>query len=436
MRLLIASDHYPPFIGGAHRWAELLAFGLARRGHKVVVATVWHGGLPRTESRGDVVVHRVRQLRTALPQLVRNSEQRHQAPFPDPVTIRDLRRIIAETEPEVVLAHGWMASSAAIAIGGKDIPLLLSAHDYGYFCATRILLYEGKRCTGPAPLKCLSCAGNYYGAPKGWIAAASVAASRRVVARKLAGVQSVSAFVDEVTARHLLGQEEQGPIARSVPRFVIPAFPDVDPPGTGASEREVQALVARLPDEPFILFVGALRPIKGIEVLFEAYRRLEAPPPLVLFGTFERDTPKRFPTETIVFSNVPHKAVMAAWDRALFGVAPSVWPEPLGTVTVEAISRGKPVIATVPSGMADVLGNGAGMLVPQGDAAALAEAMRVLIEEPERRASIARAASANAVNFEAELVLSRYEEALRQLAERRGAQSAAHRRRRSSESGK
>src|SRR5207247_1671162 len=122
------------------------------------VATVWHGGLPRVESAGDVVIHRVPQLRTALPRLV-GPGQRHQAPFPDPVSIRAIRRIIRETAPEVVLAHGWIASSVAGAIGKRDIPLLLSAHDYGYFCATRSLLYRGKPCSGPELRKCLSCAG-------------------------------------------------------------------------------------------------------------------------------------------------------------------------------------------------------------------------------------------------------------------------------------
>ena len=47
MRILIATDHYPPFIGGAHRQARLLAAGMAERGHDVAVVTPWHGGLPR-----------------------------------------------------------------------------------------------------------------------------------------------------------------------------------------------------------------------------------------------------------------------------------------------------------------------------------------------------------------------------------------------------
>ena len=46
--------------------------GWRERGHEVTVVTPWHGGLPRLEVEDDgVAVHRVRQLRTAIPALVR-----------------------------------------------------------------------------------------------------------------------------------------------------------------------------------------------------------------------------------------------------------------------------------------------------------------------------------------------------------------------------
>jgi glycosyltransferase involved in cell wall biosynthesis len=229
----------------------------------------------------------------------------------------------------------------------------------------------------------------------------------------------VSTFVDEMTARHFLSGDGRS-AERSLPRFVIPAFIDSDPPRRQASRGEVEDFLAKLPEEPFILFVGALRPIKGIEVLLEAYRRLESPsPPLVLLGTFEPDTPRPLPDDVHVFSDVPHEAVLASWDRAMFGVAPSIWPEPLGTVTIEGISRGIPVIATAPSGMSDVVGGGCGVLVPQNDVEALAEAMRDLIRDPARREAISQAAAAHSREFMAAAVVPRYEEALRAVVEAR-----------------
>jgi glycosyltransferase involved in cell wall biosynthesis len=414
MRILLASDHFPPFIGGAHRWAGLMASGLAHRGHEVVVATAWHGGHARLEHYDDgrVPVHRVRQLRTPIPALVRGTQQRHIPPYPDPLTIRDLRGVIRQAQPAVVLSHGWIGFSMVRALKNSEIPIALSAHDYSYFCATRRLLYRGKDfCSGPALAKCVNCSSEYYGPVKGTMAVAGVFPSRRLTERRIQGLQSVTSFVDEALARHLI----RSPSAKArVRRYVIPPFVDVDPAGTEAERRQVAEFVEKLPEEPFIMYAGAFRLDKGLEVLFDAYHRLENPPPLVLMGTMERDTPP-LPESAIVLKDVPHAAVMEGWRRALLGVAPSLLPEPLGTVTVEGITHGVPMIATVPSGMVDVLGDGVGILVPQRDPGALAAAMQSLIDDPARRAALSRRGKARSVAFQAEVVLSRYEQMLEEL---------------------
>jgi glycosyltransferase involved in cell wall biosynthesis len=416
MRILLATDHYPPFIGGAHRQARLLANGMAQRGHRVTVATPWSGGLPLVETEGDgaVVVHRLRQLRTAIPALIRNDQQRHQPPFPDPVTIRALRRVIAESEPELIHAYGWMAFSVAAALGRRRIPMLVSARDYGYFCATRTLLRKGQPCSGPGPVKCTLCAGNYYGVPKGWVAAAPVALCRPLLVRKMSGLHSISSYVQDVTTRHLF----DGELPRGVVEATIPSFQDVAPEEpTAPDDPRIAATLEALPNEPFILFVGAFRKVKGLETLFEAYGRLDSPPPLVLMGTYERDSPERFPPEAIVITDVPHPAVMAAWDRAMFGVLPSLWPEPLGSTVAEGMSRGRPVIGTRPGGHADMVGEDAGVLVTQGDVGALAEAMRDLIDDPERREAYGRAAAKRARHFAGTAVLPRFEQVYREVIE-------------------
>src|SRR2546425_588583 len=129
LRILLVSDHYPPYIGGAHRQTQLLAHELHVRGHTVSVATVWHKGMPAREDDAGVTVHRLRQLRTWLPALVRDGRQRHQPPFPDPLTIWQLRGIINRFQPDILHAHGWFTYSATVALLGKRIPLLISARD-------------------------------------------------------------------------------------------------------------------------------------------------------------------------------------------------------------------------------------------------------------------------------------------------------------------
>lgn len=407
MRILLATDHYPPFIGGAHRQAQLIARAMVERGHTVAVATPWHGGMPAVEVEQGVSVHRIRQLRTAVSVLVRDTGQRHQPPFPDPVTVLGLRRLIADFEPDIIHAYGWLAFSVAAAMGRRKIPLLISARDYGYFCATRTLLRKDAPCSGPGVAKCLACSGKYYGVPKGWFAAIGVALSKRLLARKMTGLHSVSSYVHDVTVRNLPAAEDN----RGLVEVTIPSFQE-QPSTDGV---DIDSWLARLPQEPFILFVGAFRKVKGLEILFEAYRRLSSPPPLVLMGTFERDSPSDFPPESVVLTDVPNAAVMAAWDRAMFGVMPSLWPEPLGATVAEGMSRGKPVIGTRPGGHVDMLTESTGIVVPQGDAAALSEAMARLIADPAWREQLGKAATERAREFRAESVLPRFEEAYRSV---------------------
>lgn len=414
MRILIATDHYPPYIGGAHRQARLLAAGMAERGHDVAVATTWHGGLPPLDWEENVTVHRLRQLRTGVRSLIRNREQRHQPPFPDPVTVVGLRRLINGFEPDVIHAYGWLAFSVAVAMGRERIPMLVSARDYGYFCANRTLLRKGEPCSGPAPLKCATCASEYYGgAPKGLTATAGVYMCRPLLARKMSGLHSVSTFVHEVTTRYLFGPG--GPPADLV-QVTIPSFQIVAPDEpVDSSDGEVGAYLSRLPTEPFILYVGAFRKVKGLETLFGAYERLESPPPLVLMGTYERDSPDGFPPNAVVLTDVPNQAVMAAWDRAMFGVMPSLWPEPFGATVAEGMNRGKPVIGTTLGGHVDMIGDDAGMLVPQGDVGALEQAMRDLIGDPELRERFGKTAGERARSFAATAVIPRFEQAYRDV---------------------
>lgn len=344
-------------------------------------------------------------MRTAISPLVRSTQQ-HQPPFPDPISVWQLRRLIKAFEPDLIHSYGWISISVAAAIGRRRIPLLVSARDYGYFCATRTLVQKGRPCSGPAVAKCLACAGNYYGAPKGWAAVAGVAISRPLLKRKMTGLHSVSSYVREVTTDHLGLRDaaDRGSLVDAI----IPSFQDdevVREEQSADSDRWLDGL----PTEPYILFVGALRKVKGLEVLFAAYRKLASPPPLVLMGTLERDSPSEFPSEATVLTDVPHAAVMAAWDGAMFGVMPSLWPEPLGATVAEGMSRGRPVIGTRLGGHADMLDEETGVLVPQGDVDALAEAMRGLIDDPDRRRALGLAARERAVEFSAAKILPRFE---------------------------
>lgn len=416
LRILIVSDHYPPFIGGAHRQTQLLSHKLMQRGHDVAVATVWQPGMAVVENDAGVAVHRLKQVRAFMPGFAGGHKQRHQPPFPDPVTVWQLRRLINQFQPDVIHSYGWFSYSCALALVGKNIPLLISARDYAYSCATRTLVQNGTQiCSGPAPRKCLECAAHLYGAPKGYMAVAGVYAGRGLLKQKLTGMHSISTYVQEIVGRDFLAEPAASGGSRVV-EAIIPSFREDDRDAPKMLEPEIQKYVNALPQQPFILFVGALRRVKGLEQLLSAYEKLDSPPPLVLIGTMEPDTPAKFPDGVMFFESLPHKAVMAAWERALFGVIPSLWPEPLGSVVYEGMSRGKAMIGTTPGGHTDmIIDRETGLLVPQGDVDALANAMRELLENPILCEQLGTAARERAQLFTAQIVVPRFEQLYHQL---------------------
>ena len=397
MRLLLATDYYPPFIGGAQIQSQVLARELHARGHEVSVVTPWQKGIPEIRDDDGVSVYGIRQLRT-LPWIEpRNFVQQHQPPFPDPVSVLAIRRIVRRINPDVVHSFGWIGYSCTVALAGRRTPLVAVARDYAYGCANRTLMRDGRECSGPGLAKCLPCAGRNYGRPRGWVAALGVLASRPLLRRRIDAMHSISEYVQLMMRRDFLR-------GAAVEEVVIHDMIETARVGSASD-----ALLDLLPNEPFILFVGALRRIKGIAELIAAHGCLNDPPPLVLIGTVEPDTPT-IPGNVAVLRDAPHSVVMEAWERSLFGVFPSQFPEPLGTVVCEGMSRGKPVIGTAPGGHTDMIVDGlTGLLVPRHDVNALAAAMQRLIDDSDLRGRLGAQARLRARDFTAATSIPRLE---------------------------
>ena len=84
--------------------------------------------------------------------------------------------------------------------------------------------------------------------------------------------------------------------------------------------------------------------------------------------------------------------VMAAIADLDVLVHASTTGEPFGQVVIEAMVMGKPVIATRGGGVPEIVVDGVtGVLVPMGDAEAVAEALVGLLSDPARRAALGRA---------------------------------------------
>jgi glycosyltransferase involved in cell wall biosynthesis len=261
----------------------------------------------------------------------------------------------------------------------------------------RTALRDNQPCDGPAWGKCLGCASGEYGRVGAAVAVTSVLGQRRRLARKTRGLHSCSHYVQDVLHRHLLEPRATEGLLADV---VIPDYRTPEEPGQA---------VDGLPDEPYVMYGGALRTVKGVDVLLRAYTQLTDPPPLVLIGTRSPDPLPPLPPSAVLIEALPHAQVLRAWQGALFGVAPSLLPEPLGNVIHEAMSAGRPVIGTVPGGQTEMIEDGVnGLLVPSGDVNALAVAMRRLIDDAPLRDRLGQAARTTAERFTEAVQLPRF----------------------------
>jgi starch synthase len=172
--------------------------------------------------------------------------------------------------------------------------------------------------------------------------------------------------------------------------------------------------------KPYVLFVGRITRQKGIIHLVNAIKYFRAGIQVVLCAGAP-DTPeiaremaeaidraRRATDNTIVWlpEMLPRQTVITLYTHAAIFVCPSVY-EPFGIINLEAMACETPVVASAVGGIPEVVAHGeTGLLVPAETISAteveprnpeqfardLAAAVNVLLDEPERRAAMAKSA--------------------------------------------
>jgi phosphatidyl-myo-inositol alpha-mannosyltransferase len=196
---------------------------------------------------------------------------------------------------------------------------------------------------------------------------------------------------------------------------VIPNGVHVDP--------AVLALAGRKsPSERLrIVFVGQAVERKGLPLLLRSFEALRdhIPTELTVIGpTAEELAPLMLDDRDVrVLGKVNDARKREELERADVLCAPSLRGESFGMVLTEAFAAGTPVVASDIAGYRDVVRDGVdGILVPPADPQALAEALRDLYDEPERRVEMSRAAAADVERFAwatvADQVMEAYQDAV------------------------
>jgi glycosyltransferase involved in cell wall biosynthesis len=150
-------------------------------------------------------------------------------------------------------------------------------------------------------------------------------------------------------------------------------------------------------DEPTVLYFGKLLYNKGVHVLFDALRQLDARAVIVGFGDYREELEASAPARTLFTGALDHRHLVHLIPLCDVSVVPSIFPEAFGMVAAESAAAGTPPLVARHSGLAEIAEGLEEDYPPElrpltsfasGEADELAAKLRALLELPaeERRA--------------------------------------------------
>jgi glycosyltransferase involved in cell wall biosynthesis len=182
--------------------------------------------------------------------------------------------------------------------------------------------------------------------------------------------------------------------------------------------RHFEAPVERPPGPPWhLLHVASLNPVKDQATLLRALRivvdrcqgvRLDIIGEDTLNGSIERLAAELKLTGAVRFHGFVPQEEIAAFYRRAHLLVQSSQHESMGAVVLEAAAAGVPTVGTA-VGLVAELAPSAGLAAPVGDAQTLADAILSLLQDPERRERLGRAAQAFVRRHDADWTAAEFE---------------------------
>lgn len=194
----------------------------------------------------------------------------------------------------------------------------------------------------------------------------------------------------------------------------------------GVETTEIRAAAALPSDRPAIFFLGRHEERKGLDVLLRAFRQLDLDVSCWVAGDgpdtarlrLEHGDDQRI--EWLGRVSDPDK--IARLRGAAVFCAPSLHGESFGVVLIEAMAAGTPVVASGLDGYRNVATDEVdALLVPPGDADALAAALRRVLVDQALAARLVEAGSRRADDFAMSTLATAYEGIYAEVIERRRA---------------
>jgi glycosyltransferase involved in cell wall biosynthesis len=414
MRLLLATDSFPPVCGGSGWSTYTLARGLRARGHTVAIVQP-KPGTPSTVRETSYDGFPIVEFGAAAPAIpyVRNyfkNERLHAA------LSGFLADLIARERFDVV--HGQHVLTCLPAVEAArvaGIPSVCTVRDYWPVCYWADLIHTtegGDLCPGCTSGMMLRCVRPRAGAL--WpLAVPMIPYMRANLARKRTGLAAADAVI-AVSSTIAGDLRARAPELAGTRIEIIP-----NPVDIGRLRRDAAATRPPL-DRPYALYLGKLAPNKGTATLIDVIERAGLDWPLVVAG----DGPERAMLEARA-ARSPHEIRFAGWvgqDAAIAWLAhaamlvfPSRGPESLSRVLIEASALGVPIAAMHTGGTADIIAHERTGLLSSSPEALAADVGRLRADD-ELRTRLGSAARAFAEQrFDAPAVVERVERVYREV---------------------
>ncbi len=329
---------------------------------------------------------------------------------------RGIETVLDDFKPDIVHLHNiyhQLSPSILRPLARRNIPSVMTLHDYKLVCPTYQLLDHGRLCEA-----CLGARFRHAVLRRckdDSLASSALLALEMRVHTTLRAYSPVHRFV--CPSRFLARKMAEGGVFPERMR-VVNHFVDV-----------AGVPVKKAPGGP-IVFAGRLSPEKGVDVLVEAMARVNGAVLDIAGDGLERpaleDLAAGVAPGRVRFHGRLEKGALDALIRsASVVVMPSRWYENQPMIVLEAYGCGVPVVGTTLGGTPELIEDGVtGALVPPNDPEALAKALIAFVEDPRRALAMGAAGRARVESeFTPELHLRRidkvYSEAIDEVSRRR-----------------
>ena len=174
------------------------------------------------------------------------------------------------------------------------------------------------------------------------------------------------------------------------------------------AQKELLKKEIKYVEKPYFLFGGRTDVEKGVEYVLLAIKRLKKKYPeikLIFAGESRGYALQRLLRLYDIQENIqymgflPKEKYEQLMQDCFSVVCASIWEEPFNLTLLEAMSMGKPVIATQVGGQSEVLGD-SGMKIMPKSSIAIKQAMESLLEDKDKAYKIGKACREQSENFQ------------------------------------